>query len=183
MAVSEARPPYSDTELAVTRRYVASRATRDHWHASEIELTDRQGRWLATVDHLQGQIDGLVGNSKTDMRDAAKLRLDVDNLRAALVASETEVRRLRYMPAPPTLLSTESIALSIARSRAEREEDVGPNTAFMLVLAIERLLGVHDWTDNMPVEVCHRCHSATPNPACPDCCPENPRHTAAQVTE
>jgi hypothetical protein len=40
----------SEAELAEKRRYVASRAARDHWSASELAHVDDMARWLATLD-------------------------------------------------------------------------------------------------------------------------------------
>ena len=40
----------SEAELAEKRRYVASRAARDHWSASELDHVDDMARWLATLD-------------------------------------------------------------------------------------------------------------------------------------
>lgn len=36
--------------------------------------------------------------------------------------------------------------------------------------------------ETLAPSACARCSSPTPNPACPDCCPENDKHTAAQVS-
>lgn len=44
------------------------------------------------------------------------------------------------------LLVTESMALTVARAQASRGGPVPPNTAMMLVMAIDRLTGSHDWT-------------------------------------
>lgn len=44
------------------------------------------------------------------------------------------------------LLPAESIALTVARAHAERGDPIPPNTAVMLVMALDRLTGHADWT-------------------------------------
>lgn len=45
-----------------------------------------------------------------------------------------------------TLLPAENIALTIAAAQLRRGETLTPNVATMLVLTLERLTGVDDWT-------------------------------------
>jgi hypothetical protein len=45
-----------------------------------------------------------------------------------------------------TLHPAERVALIVAKGQAERNVPVTPNVAMMLVLTIERLTGVSDWT-------------------------------------
>lgn len=49
-----------------------------------------------------------------------------------------------------TLLPAESMALTVARAQTERGEAVPPNTATVLVLALNRLTGRSDWTQAAP---------------------------------
>jgi len=45
--------PFTGDELAEKRRYVESRnVDRSHWSAAELDLIDREGRWLATLDEM-----------------------------------------------------------------------------------------------------------------------------------
>ena len=48
----------------------------------------------------------------------------------------------------PSLLPVENMCLSVARRQAGDGESVPPNTAMMLIQAIDRLTGIADWTDD-----------------------------------
>lgn len=50
---------------------------------------------------------------------------------------------------------------------------------FVNLLVAEATKWLVETPDTVPG--CRRCGSETPNPACPDCCPENDKHPAAQV--
>jgi hypothetical protein len=45
------------------------------------------------------------------------------------------------------LLPAESIALTIARAKIARGDEVPPNTTAMLVMALDRITGKSDWTE------------------------------------
>lgn len=49
-------------------------------------------------------------------------------------------------PAAIVLHPAENMALTVARGQVSRGESVPPNTATMLVLALDRLTGRSDWT-------------------------------------
>lgn len=48
----------------------------------------------------------------------------------------------------PTLLPAESMALTVARAQLERGENPPPNTTAMLVMALDRLTGREDWSED-----------------------------------
>ena len=50
--------------------------------------------------------------------------------------------------APAELLPAESIALTVALAQVRRGDEPDPNTAAMCVLALARLAGRHDWTED-----------------------------------
>jgi hypothetical protein len=44
------------------------------------------------------------------------------------------------------LLPAESMNLTVAKGITKRDEPLGPNMAYMLILTIQRLIGEYDWS-------------------------------------
>ena len=82
---------WTPAEMAEKRRYVESRAARDHWGAAELDCVDQMARWLNTID---AAVDG----HRLDDETIDHLRADRDRYRAVVDAAK---KLRRVTPNPP----------------------------------------------------------------------------------